>query len=141
MKNSKIVKVVLMMLIGIMLIAMTHEVLAADSYQDLADALNGGNNTSNSAATNNATNNTANTAGNNTSNTANTANTANTLNTSALRNTTNLSNTSSTTNNAYNNANLPKTGMAESIPVVALIVIFGISAAYAYKKVKDYRSL
>ena len=44
------------------------------------------------------------------------------------------------TNNTsvYNNTNLPKAGSADSIAVIAIIAVFGISALYAYKKIKDY---
>ena len=65
-----------------------------------------------------------------------TNNTTNTLNTSALRNTINTTATTATTNTT-----LPKTGIANSTPVVALIAIFGISAGYAYIKIRDYKSL
>ena len=51
----------------------------------------------------------------------------------------NTINTTGTT--ATNNTTLPKTGIANSTPVVILIAIFGISAVYAYKKIRDYKSL
>lgn len=78
---------------------------------------------------------------NNTS-TNNTNSNTNTNNTN--RNTTNTNNTNNNTNNnssIYNNTNLPKTGIEDSIPVAMLVVIFGISAVYAYKKIKDYRNI
>ena len=121
MENSKLLKVVLIILIGAMVFTMGTSVLAADSsndtYQDLADALNG---TTSNNTTNNATNNVANNATGNTT-----------------RNTTG----NNTLNTAYNNTTLPKAGITNSIPVVALIVIFGISAVYAYIKIKDYKNL
>lgn len=133
MENSKLLKVVLIILIGAMVFTMGTSVLAADSsndtYQDLADALNG---TTSNNTTNNATNNAANNATRNT--TRNTTGN-NTLNTSSFRN------NSNTLNTAYNNTTLPKAGITNSIPVVALIVIFGISAVYAYIKIKDYKNL
>ena len=53
--------------------------------------------------------------------------------------------TSNNTNNSsvYNNTNnnLPKTGIEDSIPVAALVVVFGVSAVYAYKKIKEYKNI
>ncbi len=52
---------------------------------------------------------------------------------------------SNNTNNSsvYNNTNnnLPKTGIEDSIPVAALVVVFGVSAVYAYKKIKEYKNI
>ena len=136
MENSKFVKIILAILTGVMLVAIgvsgTNYVSAADgngtNYADLGAVLNGTNNTT----TNNATAN--NTTSNSTANGTNSSNsTSNTLNTSALRNTINTVNTVTTT--------LPKTGIANSTPVIILIAIFGISAVYAYKKIRDYKSL
>ena len=52
-----------------------------------------------------------------------------------------------TVNNAVNNTNtntavntLPKAGNRESSAVLAILVIFGVSAIYAYKKIRDYRT-
>ena len=134
MENSKFVKIVLIILTGVMLVAMgmcgSNTVAAADSngtnYSDLGAVLNGTNNTTTNNTTNSAANNTINNTTNNTS--------TNTLNTSALTNTINTATTNNTTT-------LPKTGIANSTPVVALIAIFGISAIYAYKKIRDYKSL
>ena len=41
----------------------------------------------------------------------------------------------------YNNTNLPKTGIEDTIPIAMLVVVFGISAIYAYRKVKEYRNI
>lgn len=90
-------------------------VMAADEI-DLTTTLKSNNTTSNNTSNNN-TNNT------NTNNT-NTNNTSN-VNSSSI----------------YNNTNLPHTGIEDSVPAVALIVVFGISAIYAYKKIKDYRNI
>lgn len=95
---------------------------------------------------------------NNTGNTTNTSNVSNTGNTNTGTNTTNTTNninnntnntannTNNNTNNTnnssiYNNTNLPSTGIEDSIPVAMLVVVFGISAIYAYKKIKDYRNI
>ena len=130
MENSKFVKIILAILTGVMLVAIgvsgTNYVSAADgngtNYADLGAVLNGTNNTTSNSTAN----------GTNSSNS-----TSNTLNTSALRNTINTANTVTTTNTTT----LPKTGIANSTPVVILIAIFGISAVYAYKKIRDYKSL
>ena len=76
-------------------------------------------------------------------------NTANNTNTN--KNNTNTNSNKSNTNNAnanknsstYNNTNtnLPKTGIEDSIPTAVLIVIFAISAVYAYKKISDYKNV
>lgn len=60
-------------------------------------------------------------------------NTANTVN-----NITNITNTNNTTNNTSANETLPKTGITEDYAIIAFAVICGISAIYAYKKVKNY---
>ena len=123
MKNSKLAKLVLVVLMVVMIACIGEDVFAAENtsnYQDLGAALNttGNNTTGNNATGNNATN--------------KTSNTSNTLNTSNL--------TNKTANNTTNTT-LPKTGIASSTSIVVLITIFGISAIYAYNKIKDYRSL
>ena len=135
MENSKLVKIILIVLIGIMIASIGTSVLATDSttngtYDDLASVL-GNNTSSNNATTNNAV------ANNATTNNAisNNATSNGTLNTSALRN------NATPVNNAVGNTTLPKTGISDSVPVVVLIVIFGISAVYAYNKIKDYKNL
>ena len=130
MENSKLVKIILIVLIGIMIASIGTSVLATDSttngtYDDLASVL-GNNTSSNNATTNNAVANNA---------TTNNATSNGTLNTSALRN------NATPVNNAVGNTTLPKTGISDSVPVVVLIVIFGISAVYAYNKIKDYKNL
>ena len=74
-----------------------------------------------------------NTTNTNTGNTnASNTNASNVQNLNALRNTSNTANTSNT---------LPKTGLEDSLPTVLLVVVFAISAVYAYKKIKDYRNI
>ena len=48
--------------------------------------------------------------------------------------------TTSNTSN-YNNTSLPKTGVEDSMPIVVLAVVLGISAIYAYKKIQDYKNI
>ena len=123
MKNSKFVKLILVILIGAMLLSIATKVFAADDgYEFDLNALTG----------------------NGTTNTPNGTNTANGtgLNTAGLRNNTSTPTATTNTSNTYGNTNLPSSGLADySLPIVALIVIFGISAAYAYKKVQDYKGL
>lgn len=61
------------------------------------------------------------------------------------KNSTSNNTSSNNTNNSsvYNNTNnnLPKTGIEDSIPVAALVVVFGVSAVYAYKKIKEYKNI
>lgn len=123
MKNSKLAKLVLVVLIGVMITCVGIDVFAADNstYQDLGSVLNA---TGNNAAGGNNTTGGNNLTGNNT------------LNTSAL--------TNNTANNAANNmtnTTLPKTGVANSTSVIVLITICGISAIYAYNKIKDYKNV
>ena len=129
MKNSKLVKVVMGAIISLIVVAMANQVFA-DNVTDLTNALGNSSSSSNSSSTNNSTNNTtSNTALNNTTRN-NTVN--NTTNTAVL-----------TTNNtsSYNNTSLPKTGIEDHIPATILLVVFGVSAVYAYKKIQDYRNI
>ena len=72
------------------------------------------NNETNNIYQNNTTNNTAN----------------NVVNNNSVNNT--------NTTSVYNNTNLPKAGSADGIAIIAAIVVFGVSALYAYKKIRDY---
>ena len=135
MRNLKVVKTVVMILVVLATIVIGGQVLAANdvnnTYVDLSPTTNSSATGNNTATTNNsaATNNTA------TLNSA--SNRTNTLNTSAITN--NTSNRSNTSN--YANTSLPSTGIESAVPVVLVIVVFGISAIYAYKKIKDYRNI
>lgn len=55
----------------------------------------------------------------------------------------NTQNNAKKNSSVYNNTNnnLPKTGIEDSIPVAALVVVFGVSAVYAYKKIKEYKNI
>lgn len=134
MEKSKLSKVLLTVIMSAIMVFNFTSVFADDNTNtnltDLTSQIGNTNSSSNSSS--NSTNNTANTANNAAANLA--ANTANTANNAAK------------TNNAsvYNNmnaTNLPKTGIEDSIPVALLVVVFGISAVYAYKKVNDYRNI
>lgn len=130
MKNSKLVKVVMGAIISLIVVAMANQVFA-DNVTDLTNALGNSSSSSNSSSTNNITSNTAlnNTTRNNTVN--NTVN--NTIKNNSVLTTNNTS--------SYNNTSLPKTGIEDHIPATILLVVFGVSAVYAYKKIQDYRNI
>lgn len=121
MKKSNLIKVVSILLISVMVMLFATTVNAADNntgFDDITHTLTGNN-----------------TAGNNTP--SNNTPTNNTPSNKVNKNNTNTSNSS-----IYNNTNLPKTGIGDSsIPIAMLVVVFGISAVYAYKKIKDYRNI
>lgn len=129
MKNSKLVKISLVVIMSIAMLAFMIGNVFAENYQDLTTAVNG---TNSSTTGNNTTGN--NTTGNNTARN-NTATSA--LNSANATNRTNTANNTST----YNNTTLPHTGIGDSIPVAVLVVVFGISAVYAYKKIKEYKNI
>lgn len=135
MKNSNLVKIFSILLISVMVMMFSTNVLAADDgFNQLT--LNTNNNTATNTNTN--TQNTNTDATNRSAVNTNNTNITNTRNT----NTNNTSNTNTRNNSSvYNDTNLPKTGIEDSIPVALLVVIFGISAIYAYKKIKDYRNI
>ena len=129
MKN--LIKVATILLISVMLILFTTTVNAADNdagFTDLTGTLNNtsSNNTSGNVNANTNTNSNSNTNTNNTNKSNNTS----------------TNNTNSTKyNNTNKNTDLPKTGIEDSIPVALLVVVFGISAVYAYKKINDYKNI
>ena len=99
---------------------------AANEYESITDVNNTTNNTTVNNTTNNTVNNTTSSTVNNTTN--NTVN--NTVN-NAVNNTTNNTSTVNTV--------IPDTGVDYS--VVFVIAIFGLSAIYAYKKIRDYKNV
>ncbi len=144
MKNLKVLKKLVMVMLGIaLMVVLSGNVFAADD--DLFTSVSSGNNTE-ATTTNNTTGNDTNSAttNNTTSNTANSSLTTNsTSNTNTTRNT-----SSNTTNNTTSNANrnvtntLAKTGLSNTGSIVALVVVVcGISAVYSFKKVNDYKKL
>lgn len=142
MKKSNLIKLVSILLIGAMVAMFSVPVFAADDDGiDLTESLSGNNNSGNSNSNANANNNNANSNANN--NNSNTNSNANNNNSNRANNNANANNNNANNNNnsVYNNNNLPKTGIGDSFPVAMLVVIFGISAVYAYKKVKDYRNI
>lgn len=111
------------------------------SVYSFATENNSGNTVTITATTDNATsNNTSNTnATNNTGNTNKTTNITSVVQNNTSNNTANNTNNTSVYNNANsttNSTNLPYTGTSSK--TIAFVVIFAISAVYAYKKVSDY---
>lgn len=130
MKKSNLIKMFSILSISVLVITFCTSVFAAettaDGFQDMTSTLT--NNTNNNANTNTNTNTNVNT---NTNTSKNTNKTNTTADTNSLSNNTTI----------YNNTNLPKTGIEDSIPVAMLVVVFGISAVYAYKKINDYKNI
>lgn len=118
MKKSIILKSFLVILACAMLIFTITPVYAATD-EGFEDVFNMTDNTSNTGNTNSGNTNTRNT-------------NSNVQNLNSLRNTANRVNTANS---------LPNTGIADSLPTVLLVVVFAISAIYAYKKIKDYRNV
>ena len=127
MKNSKLVKIVIGAIVSLIVVVMANQVFAANDFTDLTNTLNSNTSSNNTTAEKNTTSN--NTTKNNT-----------TTNNTAKNNTTVLT-TNNTTNStsSYNNSSLPKTGVEDALPATMLVVVFGISAVYAYKKIQDYK--
>ena len=121
MKKSNLIKAFSVLLIGAMLVTIFNvKVLAAtddDGFNDITNTVGRNNTNTNGSNTNSSNTNRSNTNTNNTNRTNNTA-------------------------SIYNDSsNLPQTGIEDSIPVALLVVVFGISAVYAYKKIKEYRNI
>lgn len=133
MKRERILKTIVILIIGAVLFAMSSNVFAADVnfFEDTTNQLN----TTNTNSTNTETN-----------NTANTTNTTNTNNTNTNVNTVNSTNTSSTldtnTVNTNNyNTNLPKAGAPENAMLGVAITILAVVAVFAYKKINQYKNI
>ena len=130
MKKSVAMKMFLVMLVSVICISITSFVFATD-IEDL-------DNVEDLDLTSNSVNNTS--SGNNTLGT-NSLNNTNSTNTGLSTNLISTGRNNVTSNTNATNTNLPKTGIGDSMPTVLLVVVFGISAIYAYKKIKDYRNI
>ena len=124
MKKSNLIQIVTILLVSAMVMLFSTTVNAANDNNDVHDLT--GTLTKNSTPSNTPSNTPSSTPSNTPSNTPN--NTPN-----------NAKKNSSVYNNTNNN--LPKTGIEDSIPVAALVVVFGVSAVYAYKKIKEYKNI
>lgn len=123
MKNFK--KLTIALLIVLLLIGISNITLATEADEDYTfipdDGAEPTNN--NTVDDNNNTNtNTQNPYGNNSTN-------------NSINNTVNNTNSSK-----YNNTNLPAAGSQDSTVVMIIVAVFGISALYAYKKIRDYNT-
>lgn len=128
MKN--LIKIMSVLLVSVMVVLFTTTVNAAENDTGFTDLTGTLNSTSNNASGNTNSENT-NISLNTNSNTNTNTNTKN-----------NTNNTNANTNaNKNKNTDLPKTGIEDSIPVAMLVVVFGISAVYAYKKINDYKNI
>lgn len=125
-KNVVVFLVILFLLAGI-----TLQVKASDTTIDLDNLLT----TSNTASTNTATINTVGTGSDNTVNTVDTTNTVNTVGGGSIIQPEDDNDTEGSSEN-----DLPQTGVTEDITVMFFIVVCGISAIYAYKKIRDYKA-
>ena len=132
MKNSKLVKIVLIIIMSLAIIIATKSSFAVTSLTD--GSLTGTSTTGNSI-----------TSGDNTipGNTISSGTTGNSISSGTSGNSVTPKNTVLTTSNTsnYNNTSLPKTGVEDSMPIVVLSVVLGISAIYAYKKIQDYKNI
>ena len=111
MKKEKILKIIVVLILGVTLLAMSTRVFAAvgdsDGLMDLYD---------------------------------DTTNQLNTTNTNNTNTNTNLLNTNTLNTNNYN-TNLPKAGAAENKMLGVAFTVLAITAVYAYKKVKEYKNI
>lgn len=123
MSESKIGKIILGILVVLIVVVASNQVFAEDTFQDLSETLNNPvNNTTQGGGSLTGGNNLT---GNNT----------------VPKNNTVLTTNNTVNNNTTNNSALPNTGIGDSMPIAILVVVLGISAVYAYKKIQDYNNL
>lgn len=122
MKKTKLTNIILVIIISLSILFVAKSVFAVDAAQDMTYLLN------NTSVNNTTADTTTGTDPNSISKGNNTIIQNNVLNTNNIV-------------NSYNNTTLPKTGVEDSMPAIVLVVVLGISAIYAYKKVQDYRNI
>lgn len=118
MKKERILKVLVVLVLGVALISMSTNVFAVlsdadgltDYYDDKTNSLDSNTNT-------------------------------NTENTNTNLNTNTNTNTNLNTNANNYNTNLPKAGAKENTMLGVTVTILVISAIYTYKKVKEYKNI
>ena len=123
MKKERILKILVVLILGMALILMSTNVFAVlsdsdgltDYYDDKTNSLD--SNTKTNTNTNTNTNLTTNT------------------------NTNTKTNVSANTNTNNYNTNLPKAGAKENTMLGVTVTILAISAIYTYKKVKEYKNI
>ena len=125
MKKEKVLKVILVLVIGVILFAMSTNAYAVedDIYLDIQNTLPTNTNTG-------TTNTNTNTGTTNTNLSGTTTNTGTTN--------TNLSGTNS---NVDYSTNLPEAGLAENTLLVVGVTVLVIVAIVAYKKVNEYKNI
>lgn len=133
MKENKMLKVLIILMVGVILFAMTTKSFALDDsdsglnfYEDQSDQLEKNTNTKTDTNTSTSTNTSTNTNTNTTTNT----------NTNTNSNT----NTTDTSANNYNTS-LPKAGAPENAMLGVAVVVLVIIAACAYKKINEYKNV
>lgn len=135
MRKEKILKLMVVLTIGIVLVAMTSNVFAADSnstvdfFEDTTNQLNTNTNTNTSTNTNTNTNTNINTATN--------TNNVNTTTTDATANT----NTNAVANTSNYNTSLPKAGLKENTMMGVAMTVLAVVAVFAYKKINQYKNI
>ena len=124
MKKSNLIKVVLVLGISLMVMLFSTSVMAANEI-DLSNTIDNSSSPTSNTGNSNSNSNNSNSNSNRTNNT----------------NTNRTNNTNTNNSSIYNNTSLPKTGIESSLPIALIVVVLGISAVYAYKKIKDYRNI
>ncbi len=142
MKKMKLLKNIAVVIMGIAIIFAFTNVLAADNdtYQDLSQAIAGNNSTGNNSAGTTTGNNSVTNNSGATNNSSTTGTNNGVFNTTGLTSNNSLANNASS-NNSYSNTTLPKTGVESVAPIAILVVIFAVSAIYAYRKIKEYKNI
>jgi len=135
MKNLKIFLTIVLVATLLIVVSTVSYATEGPSFNFIRDE--GNNNTTNT--TNNTVNNTV---FNNITNSNNTNTTNNTTNNTVNNTTNNATNNSTynnnTNNSSYNNTDLPKAGAGDNVAIFVIIAVFGVSALYAYKKIREY---
>lgn len=131
MKNSKLLSLVLVVIVGLSVALFTKDVFAATTTDFTNIALSSNNTTTGSSTSTTGSGNETVLSSSKNNTTNNTS--SNTANSTVLK----TNNTTST----YNNSSLPKTGVEDSMPGVILVIVLGVSAVYAYKKMQDYKNI
>lgn len=130
MKKTKILKTLIVLIMGMILFTMSTSVFALDDsdsdlnfYEDTSDQLETNTNTNTNANAN--TN----------------ANTNTSTNTNINTNTNTNVDTNVTTNSNNYNTSLPKAGAPENALVGISITVLAITAVYAYRKTREYKNI
>lgn len=125
MKKERILKTIVVLLIGVVLFTMSSNVFAADSnskvdfWEDTTNQLNTNTNTSTNI------------------NTATNTNNVNTTTTDATANT----NTNAVANTSNYNTSLPKAGLKGNTMMGVAITVLAVIAIFAYKKINQYKNI